>query len=83
MHAYTDGSVNEATRNGGGGIYSKPFQLEKFSTNFKTEEDARKAAAKLLLEKKKARHPKVVFSDALSVLLALPNPENKEMATLV
>ena len=77
-HAYRDGSADEATKYGDGGIYislnnkrtsQQVIQTVKFSTNCKAEADARQTAAKLLLEKKEATHPKlVIFWDALSVL---------------
>ena len=95
-HVYTDGSAEEATRNGGGGIVicqkngtsvKKSIATGKFSTNYKAEAEALKEAACLLwnslLFTEDAIHRKIViFSDALSVLQALKNPKNQEMSDL-
>ena len=92
-HAYTDGSPEQATSNGAGGIYislnnrtttQHAIPKGKYSTNYKTEIDALQTGARLLLENKEATYPKVViFSDALSVLQALLNPKNKELDMLL
>ncbi|XP_070181840.1 uncharacterized protein [Littorina saxatilis] len=91
-HTYTDGSAEDATRNGGGGIVIKlkdERQLQqaiptgKFSTNYKAEADALQTAARMLHENRETTRSRVViFSDALSVLQAVQNPRNKELNTL-
>ena len=91
-HAYTDGSAEEAIRNGGGGItilqkdgkrIQHAIPTGKFCTNYKAEAEALQTAATMLIENKEAMHPKIViFSDALSVLQAVQNPLNKELNTL-
>ena len=50
------------------------------STNYKAEAQALKTAATMLVEQREAIQNKVVnFSDALSVMQALSNPQNKEL----
>jgi ribonuclease HI len=92
-YAYTDGSAEEATRNGGGGIFltlkdgthvRQAIPTGKFSTNYKAEADALQTAAETLCANREAIHPRVViFSDALSVLQAVQNPKNKDLNPLV
>ena len=92
-HAYTDGSAEEATRNGGGGIFltlkdgthiRQAIPTGKFSTNYKAEADALQTAAETLYANRDAIQTRVVvFSDALSVLQAVQNPQNKDLNSLV
>nr|KAG5699264.1 hypothetical protein BaRGS_000466 [Batillaria attramentaria] len=91
-HVYTDGSAEEATRNGGGGIYvrlpdggtiQKSIPTGTVSTNYKAEAEALQTAATTLEENRDNTHNRVViFSDALSVLQALLSPRNKDLNTL-
>ena len=91
-HAYTDGSAENATRNGGGGVliykkdgttFSQSMATGKFSTNYKAEAEALKVAADHIVQAKDNTHKKVViFSDALSVLQALNNPKCTELNDL-
>ena len=91
-HAYTDGSAEEATRNGGGGIQiqlknGETIQMSiatgKYSSNYKAESEALRIAATELINNTELTHMKVViFSDALSVLQALKDPKNKDMNEL-
>ena len=92
LHAYTDGSVEEATRNAGGGILlnlkdgrkiQQAIPTGRYSTNYKAEVQALKTAATTLVEQRETIQNKVViFSDALSVMQALSNPQNKELNVL-
>ena len=92
-HAYTDGSAEEANKNGGGGIYLKLKNREEIklaiptglrSSNYKAETEALKTAATTLLAHRELIHNRVViFSDALSVLQATTNPHNKDLNELV
>jgi len=92
-HAYTDGSAEEATRNGGAGItitlasgkkVQRSIPTGQFCSNYKAEADALHSAANLLIDNKQDLRPNVViFSDALSVLQALQNPRIKELNHLV
>ena len=86
-HAYTDGSATDATKDGGGGVYIKftseetriPFPTGKYSTNYKAEADALERAVALIKENThKAKSQVVVFTDALSVLQALKNTQEKK-----
>ena len=91
-HVYTDGSAEEATRNGGGGILicqkDRTFTrisiaTGKLSTNYKAEAEALKTAASAVMQSREKVHNNVViFSDALSVLQGLINPKNKELDSL-
>ncbi|KAK7090611.1 hypothetical protein V1264_010383 [Littorina saxatilis] len=95
-HAYTDGSAEKATRNGGGGILicrkdaapiKKSIATGKFSTNYKAEAEALKEAAgvlknSLMLPGDTICRKIVIFSDALSVLQALSNPQNQDVSEL-
>ena len=91
-HAYTDGSAEEATRNGGGGIVicqkdkttnHISIATGKLSTNYKAEAEALKTADNTIMQSRENVHNKVViFSDALSVLQGLDNPRNKDLDSL-
>ena len=88
---YTDGSAEDAVRNGGAGIYIQYpggredricFATGLFSTNYKAEAEALKAAA-AHIEKSTFSSPSVVFlTDALSVLQALQSGNNTELNDL-
>ncbi|KAI0233441.1 hypothetical protein LSAT2_016298 [Lamellibrachia satsuma] len=91
-HAYTDGSAEEAIRSRGGGILlnlkdgrkiKQAIPTGRYSTNYKAEAQAMKTAATILVEQRDAIQNKVViFSDALSVMQTLSNPQNKELNVL-
>ncbi|XP_041360382.1 uncharacterized protein LOC121376539 [Gigantopelta aegis] len=91
-HAYTDGSAEEATRNGGGGIQielkdGEKIQISittgKYSSIYKAESEAPRIAATELINKMELTHRKVViFTDALSVLQALKDPQSKDLNEL-
>ena len=56
----------------------------KYSTNDKAEAEALRTAASTLMDNVEAIHTKVViFSGALFMIQALPNPRNKELNDLV
>ena len=86
-HVYTDG-LEEATRNGRGGTFIKlndggtihhATLTGKYSTNHKAEAEALRTAASILTDNLKAIHTKmVIFSDAFSIIQALPNPRKKD-----
>ena len=74
-HVYTDGSAEEATRNGRGGIFIKlndggtihhAILTGKYLTNNKAEQKALRTAASILMDNLETIHTKVViFSNAL------------------
>ena len=87
-HAFTDGSASEATRDGGGGVYIRysteavriPIATGKYSTNFRAEAAALERAATHIKENLHHTQKQVViFSDALSVLQAIKDPQNKNL----
>ena len=77
-HAFTDGSAEEVTHNGGGGILlglkdgrkiQQAIPTGRYSINYKAEAQALKTAATMLVEQREVIQNKVViFSDALSVM---------------
>ena len=87
-HAHTDGSAEEATRNGGGWILlicrvdEQGIPTERYSTNCKAEAQALKTTATMLVEQSEAMQNKVILSDALLVMQTLSNPQNKELNVL-
>ena len=89
-HVYTDGSAEDAVRNGGGGIYFKErngsevsiaIATGKLSTNYKAETEALKTALhQLSLSDAETVHRKVVIlTDASSVIQAIRNPKRNDM----
>ena len=79
-HVYTDGSADEAVKNGGAGVYIKyPGGREDrislatgvYSTNFKAEAVAIQTGAAHLTDSPDTSHNIVFLSDAKSVLQAL------------
>ena len=91
-HVYTDGSAENATENGGGGIYLKltggreekiAIATGKYSNNFRAESMAIKAAAERLMELKgEAGNYVVILTDALSVISALTGNRNEDLDEL-
>ena len=90
-HAYTDGSASEARRDGGGGIFIKysaetvriPIATGKYSTNYRAEAEAlERAAAHIEENRNLAKEQVVIFSDALSVLQAVKDSQNKNLNDL-
>ena len=90
-HVFTDGSATEATRNGGAGAIilfndeSETISIPtgRFSSNFRAETEAISEAAKTVASNSsRAMGRVVIFTDALSVLQALENPNNKDMNEL-
>ena len=88
-HAYTDGSAEEATRNGGGGVYIRyndgiaqiTIATGKYSTNFKAEAEAlKKSAIEIRNNLPRTKPNVVIFTDALSVLSKLQNPHRKDLS---
>ena len=86
-HLYTDGSATEAVRNGGTGILLRyidgdeelAIPTRKYSTNYRTEMEALCTAASTVAENPVRTTVKVViFTDALSVLQAIQNSNNRE-----
>ena len=84
---YTDGSANEAVRDGGGGIYiewndgtteSHSIPTGKYSTNYKAEIVALEHAVSLLLDRDTSALPHIVLlTDAKSVLQALASKQDE------
>ena len=77
---YTDGSAENAVRNGGAGVYihypggredKTSLTTGLYSTNYKTEAEALKTAAAHIKVSTHASHSVVLLIDALSVLWAL------------
>ena len=90
-HVYTDGSATEATSNGGAGALihftdtSETISIPtgRFSSNFRAETEAILEAAQTIARKSSRTTGRVViFTDALSVLQALENPNNKDLNKL-
>ena len=91
IHSFTDGSAQDATKNGGGGIYiqfphqpsiSSSIQTGKTCSNYKAEIKALEAATEILSQAPKDSDSKIVFlTDALSVLKAL-QADNEETISL-
>ena len=80
VHAYTDGSAENATRNGGSGVYilqpkQHPTSLSapcgELSSNFRAEVTALSLAASHLNAQKEAPKPTVFLTDSLAALQAL------------
>ena len=89
--AYTDGSAEEALKNGGAGVYINyerretklAFATGKYSNNYKAESVAMgKAVEEMLKEADKIKPNVVILTDALSVLEALGNPKKKDLNPL-
>ena len=90
-HIYTDGSAEDAVRNGGAGILLRftdgdehlAIPTGKYSTNYRAEMEALcKAASTAKENSAKTTGQIVIFTDALSVLHALKNSTDKEMNIL-
>ena len=90
-HIFTDGSASEATKNGGGGIFIKyngrqeeiSIPTGKYSTNFRAEAEAITTAATEVKDKLEETKGKVViFTDALSVMMALKTHKREEIHRL-
>lgn len=91
IRVYTDGSAEEAVRNGGGGIViewtdttttERSIPTGKHSSNYKAEAAALEEAA-VIIQNNNCFGKKVVFlTDAKSVLQALKNHKNKEHNSL-
>lgn len=91
-HVYTDGSAAEVTRNGGGCIFIKlndggtihhAVPTRKYSTTYKAEAEALRAAASILMNNMEAIHTKeVLFSHALSVIQTLPTKTSMTLLLL-
>jgi len=88
---YTDGSAEDAVRNGGAGIFIEypggrkeklSLATGRYSTNFRAEAVAIKSAADHLMLSRHTTHNIVFLSDALSVLQALDSSNNTELNDL-
>ena len=88
---YTDGSAEDAVRNGGAGVYvqhivdneehvSIPTGLH--STNYKAEAMALEEAATILERAERKKGNVVFLTDALSVLLSIKSNKDKEQHSL-
>ena len=87
-YVYTDGSAEEAVRNGGAGIYVQypagiedrlSFPTGRYSTNFRAEAEALKLAAEHIKTSPLSTTNVVFLSDALSVLQSLKSGKNLEL----
>ena len=92
IRIYTDGSAENAVKNGGGGIFiqypegteekiSTPTGL--LSTNYKAETVALEKAAKHMSQTVQSHHNIVLLSDALSVLQSLKRNQEKDNNSLI
>ena len=90
-HVYTDGSAEDAVRNGGAGVYIQypegredrlSLATGRYSTNYKAEAEALKTAAAHLKDRPFTSHNIVFLTDALSVLQALQSTKNLELNDL-
>ncbi|KAK7475345.1 hypothetical protein BaRGS_00033421, partial [Batillaria attramentaria] len=88
---YTDGSADDAVRNGGAGVYIQyPGGREEkiclatglYSSNYKAEAVALKSAAVHIETSAQAPHHVVFLTDALSVLQALQTNKDSELNDL-
>ena len=92
---YTDGSAQNAVRNGGSGVYveypdgttdTTSIPTGNYCNNYESEVKAICAAAEKLLTSDRTSHPIVILTDARSVLEALQSnklPELKEVLSIV
>ena len=85
---YTDGSAENAVRNGGAGIYIQLnqeheeklcFPTGHFSSNYKAEASAIERAATILKEDVRTKKNVVILTDALSVLQSLKTNKDKDL----
>ena len=87
-HVYTDGSAENAVRNGGAGVYiqypggredkiSRATHL--YSTNYKAEAEALKTVAAHIEVSTHASHSVVLLMDALSILQALQSHRDTDL----
>ena len=90
-HGYTDGSAENAVRNGGAGVYIQyaggkedkiSLATGLYSTNFKSEAEALKTAAAHIEASTHASLKVVLLTDALSVLQALQSNRDTEINDL-
>ena len=90
-HIFTDGSADQAVRNGGAGVYIKyPGGNEEnislatgcYSTNYQAEAVAIKTGAVHIQHSTETSQKVVFFSDALSVLQTLKSGKEKELNEL-
>ena len=91
-HIYTDGSANEAVKDGGAGAYIRytdgevtklTFSGGRRCTNYKAELIAIKEAISHILERRKQCHKVVIFSDSLSALQALESDYTEDTADIL
>ena len=90
-HGYTDGSAENAVRNGGAGVYIQyaggkedkiSLATGLYSTNYKAEAEALKTAAAHIEVSTHASPSVVLLTDALSVLQALQSNRDTELNDL-
>jgi ribonuclease HI len=90
-HVYTDGSAENATENGGGGILInlKSGEQKKLSiatgrnsNNYRAEAVAIKVGTENLMTEKATYRRVVILTDALSVITALKNNSSEELHDL-
>ena len=91
-YIFTDGSAEDATCNGGAGVYVKypdgtddrlSFPTGLYSTNYKAETEALRAAATHIENSPHLSHRVVFLSDALSVLQALQTGKDTDLNNLM
>ena len=91
-YIFTDGSAEDATCNGGAGVYVKypdgtddrlSFATGLYSTNYKTQIKALRAAAAHIENSPHLSHRVVFLSDVLSALQALQTGKDTDLNNLV
>ena len=91
-YIFTNGSAEDATCNGGAGVYVKypdgtddrlSFATGLYSTNYKAETEALRAATSHIEYSPLLSHRVVFLSDALSVLQALQTGKDTDLNNLV
>ena len=89
---YTDGSAENAVRNGGAGVCEQHSKDDEehvsiptglHSTNYKAEAMALEEAATLLERSKRTKNNVVFLTDALSVLQSIKSNKDKEQHSLL
>ena len=86
-HAYTDGSAEDAVKNGGGGVYikfsngnteSKSFSTGKNSTNYRAEAKAILTAVQTLNNSEFTSNSTVILTDCRSILESIQSGEETQ-----
>ena len=91
-HVYTDGSVKDATRNGGSGVYIKypeitssshSFTVGKLASNFRAELQAIREATNILIERNITKSNIIILSDCRAALQSHPSEARDEDVKII